>query len=79
MSANKCLPAWCQAGFCWYILAILIETEVCAISKEKLLEYSMQLAWAKQLLSLCLIDKEEYRKILEDIKKHYGIVSAIST
>ena len=53
--------------------------EVVAIDNKKLLRYSMQLAMLKQLLLKKLIDEREYKRILNALKRDYGIFSDLST
>lgn len=46
---------------------------------KKLLRYSMQLAYLKQLLVKKLISEAEYKKIEKRLMKDYGVVSNLTT
>ena len=46
---------------------------------DKILRYSMQLAMLKQLLLKKLITEDEYKLILKNLMKDYGIISHITT
>ncbi len=48
------------------------------MNSTKLLRYSMQLSMLKQLRSLELINKNEYRLIEKKLKKDYGVISNIT-
>lgn len=45
---------------------------------KKILRYSMQLAYLKQLFDRNMIDENEYKKIEKQLMKDYGVVSNIA-
>lgn len=45
---------------------------------KKILRYSMQLAYLKQLLEKQLLNENEYKKIEKCLMKDYGVVSNFS-
>ena len=49
------------------------------LKNEKLLEYSIQLAYLKRLLDENLITEAEYTKVKNRLKRDYHILSEITT
>jgi hypothetical protein len=65
-----------SAKFFLYIGRLKNKEEV-VVKKEEVIQYSMQIAMLKQLLSRKLITEEEYKAVKSKLMKNYGIFSDI--
>ena len=70
-------PVFVGRYYCGFLLRK--RTEVARVDRNRLLRYSIQLAWLKQLLNKKLITEEEYNRVLLKLRKDYGVISDLTT